>query len=139
MGAVILAILAAICWGVAPVAAKIALHQVSPIIGMGVRSMIATSLVTVWLVVSGHYRMVPLIKFHSMVWLIIEAVLATVVGDALYFYALQQGKAGQIGMIMASSPIITLITADILLGETSTPNKILGAALVIGGLIIVSK
>lgn len=138
MWAVILAVLAAICWGLAPVAAKIALNQVSPIVGMGVRSMIATSLVTVWLVVTGHYRLVPYVKFHSMAWLIVEAVLATVVGDALYFFALQKGKAGQVGVIMASSPIITVITADLLLGETTTPIKFLGAALVIGGLIIVS-
>lgn len=139
MWTVVLAILAAICWGMAPVAAKIALDQVSPIIGLGVRSVIATSLVTVWLVVTGHYRMIPDVKAHSVMWLIIEALLATVVGDALYFYALQNGKAGQVGIIMASSPIITMVAADIVLGEPSTPNKFVGVALVIAGLIVVSK
>ncbi len=139
MWAIVLAILAAICWGFAPVAAKIALSQVSPVIGMGVRSLIAMSLVTVWLVASGDHRLLPFVKPQTFMWLAVEALLATVVGDALYFYALQHGSAGQVGIIMASSPIITLVAADLLLGEISTPEKFVGAALVIGGLLLVAK
>lgn len=139
MWAVILAVLAAICWGIAPVAAKLALNQVSPIVGMAVRSLIAMTLVSTWLVATGHYKLAADLKSSAMVWLLLEAILATVVGDALYFYALKHGKAGEVGIIMASSPIITVLAADLLLGEPSTPTKLFGVALVIGGLILASK
>lgn len=138
MWSVILATLAAICWGVAPVAAKIALSEVSPVVGMGVRSILAASVVTIWLIVTGHYRLLSYVDGSTMAWLVVEAALATVVGDALYFYALQQGAAGQIGTIMASSPIVTLVAADLLLGESTTPKTLLGAALVVAGLILVA-
>lgn len=139
MWAVVLAVMAAVCWGLAPVAAKLALNQVSPIIGMGVRSMVAMTLVTTWLVATGHYRFIADVKIGPMGWLLLEAVLATVVGDALYFYALHHGRASQVGIIMASSPVITVLAADLLLGEAATPAKLFGAALVIGGLILAAK
>lgn len=133
----IVALMAAICWGVAPIAAKLALQKVSPVIGMGVRSVIAAVMVTSWLVATGDYRTVPSVGARSFVWLLIEALLATVVGDALYFYALKHGHAGQISLIMASSPLVTLATAILLMGEPLSAVKLMGAALIIGGLILI--
>lgn len=137
MWGIMLALMAAVCWGLAPVAAKMALNHVSPIIGMGVRSMVATCLISVWVVITGHYRLVPIMSAQSMVWLIIEAVLATVVGDALYFYALKQGEAGQVSLIMASAPLITLVSAVFMLGEPITSVKLVGATMVILGLLLI--
>lgn len=138
MWGVILALMAAVCWGLAPVAAKIALDQVSPVVGMSVRSLVAACLVSLWLVATGHYRLFSEVGLRPIAWLIIEAVLATVVGDALYFYALQHGHAGQVSLILASAPLITLMTTVWLLGEPVSSIKLVGAVMVIAGILLIS-
>jgi transporter family protein len=138
MEAFIFAILAAICWGLAPVAAKVALDQVSPLFALGVRSALATAMVTLWLELSGNQRPAIPLTTREVSWLVIEAVLATVVGDALYFYALRHGRAVQVGLVMACSPLITVLAASLLLDEPLTPLKVLGAAVTVIGLILVS-
>lgn len=137
MWGIILALMAAICWGLAPVAAKLALRGVSPIIGMGVRSIIAACMVTVWLFATGHHRMVPHLGSRSIGWFFVEALLATVVGDAAYFYALKIGQAGQVSLIMAASPLVTLVVAVLMLNEPLSLIKIAGAAMIIGGLLLI--
>jgi len=137
MFAYLMAIIAAICWGLAPVAAKLALHQVSPLIGMGVRSIIAAGIMLVWLLATGDFQLVMGIGPRTAKWLVIEALLATVVGDAFYFYALKHGQATHVSLIMSASPLVTLISAELLLREPMTREKLIGAALVMGGLILV--
>jgi bacterial/archaeal transporter family protein len=137
MWVLVLALMAAVCWGLAPIAAKLALHQVSPSIGMGVRSVIAATMMTAWLLASGKYRAMPAVTGPAAAWLLVEALLATVVGDALYFYALKYGHPGQISLIMASSPLITLVIAALLLGEPLSALKVVGAVLIVGGLVLI--
>lgn len=138
MEAIIFAILAAVCWGLAPVAAKVALHQVSPLFALGVRSALATAMVTLWLQVSGDHRLARPISGKAAAWLVVEAILATVVGDALYFYALQHGRAVQVGLVMACSPLITVLAASLLLSEPLSLLKCVGAVITVVGLILVS-
>lgn len=137
MWPMLLALVAAICWGLAPIAAKLALHRVSPIIGMGARSLIAAVMVSAWLLATGQFRAMPSVSGRPAVWLLVEAILATVVGDAFYFYALKQGHAGQVSLVLASSPLITLGVAALLLGESLSPQKVIGALLIVGGLVLI--
>lgn len=139
MWGVLLALIASVCWGLAPVAAKKALFDVSPAVGMLVRSIFAACLVSVWMLMTGQYRDLAGTGTRALGWLVIEALLASVVGDALYFYALQKGQAGQINLIMSAAPLFTLITAAVVLGEPVTPGKLLGAAMVIVGLLIILR
>lgn len=134
----LLAFFAAACWGLAPIVAKLALRQVSPMIGMGVRSAIAAGLVLGWLFATGRYRVTPAVTSPTMIWLAVEALLATVVGDAAYFYALKHGKAGQVSLIMAASPLITLLAAVLLLDEPLTLVNLVGAMMMIVGLLMIS-
>lgn len=138
MQGLIFAILAAICWGLAPVAAKVALDQVSPVFALGVRSALATAIVAVWLVFSGDHFMMTPIQPKAVVFLLIEAILATVVGDALYFYALQYGNAVQVGLVMASSPVITIMAASFLLSEPLTFSRFIGTIVIVIGLVLIT-
>lgn len=138
MQGLIFAILSAICWGLAPVAAKVALTHVSPIFALGVRSALATTMVTLWIEASGDQAVIQALSTKTIIWLLIETLLATVVGDALYFYALQHGKAAQVGLVMASSPLITILAASLILGEALTPLKVAGALVMVIGLLMVT-
>lgn len=138
MQGLIFAILSAICWGLAPVAAKVALNHVSPIFALGVRSALATIMVTLWMEATADQAVVTTLSTKTIMWLLLECLLATVVGDALYFYALQHGKAAQVGLVMASSPLITILAASLILGEQLTPLKIVGAVVMVVGLLMVT-
>lgn len=138
MEGLIFAILSAICWGLAPVAAKLALNQVSPVLALGVRSAIATIMVTLWLQLTAEPQSVAVLSNRTIAWLLVETLLATVVGDAFYFLALQNGKAAQVGMVLACSPLITIVTASLLLGEAITPVKVVGALVIVIGLFLIS-
>lgn len=138
MQGLIFAILASFCWGLAPVAAKIALNQTSPVFALGVRSALATAIVSVWLVASGNHYLAAPINAKTVSWLLIEAMLATVVGDALYFYALQRGNAIQVGLVMASSPLMTILAGSLLLGEPLTFFRFIGAIIIVLGLVLIN-
>lgn len=138
MQGLLFALLSAICWGLAPVAAKVALGHVSPIFALGVRSALATTMVTLWIQASGDKTVITALSNKTILWLLIETLLATVVGDALYFYALQHGKAAQVGLVMASSPLITILAASTILGEPLTTLKIMGALVMVIGLVMVT-
>lgn len=131
------AVLAAICWGLAPVAAKMALHNTSSSVAMGFRSLVAASIFCLWFLATGRYRLMMEVPIRPAGWLLLEALLATVVGDLFYFFAIKHGEAGQISLIMASSPLVTLFTAMLILGETIDVWKMIGAILVVGGLILI--
>lgn len=137
MRGTLMAIFAALCWGAAPIAAKLALRNVSPMVGMGVRSAIAAGMVSVWLFTTGDYRAFPTMSSRSMAWLTLEALLATVVGDAAYFYALKHGQAGHVSLIMASSPLLTLLLSIVAFGEPTSAIKWTGAIMVVGGLLLI--
>lgn len=138
MQGLIFAVLSAICWGLAPVAAKVALNHVSPIFALGIRSALATTMCTLWLQASGDQAIIQTLGTKTILWLLLETLLATVVGDALYFYALQAGAAAQVGLVMASSPLITILAASLLLGEPLTPLKVAGALVMVIGLLMVT-
>ncbi|MFY9568271.1 MAG: DMT family transporter, partial [Acetivibrionales bacterium] len=71
-------------------------------------------------------------------WLIgIEALLATLVGDLAYYAALKKGDVSLVTIVMSSSPLITILCSALFLGEHITLMRLIGAVLVIAGIILI--
>lgn len=70
-----------ICWGIAPIFAKIGLNGINPMLGLIVRTMFAGTLITGWMVISGSFYQIKNISFFAFVMIAIEALLATLVGE----------------------------------------------------------
>ncbi len=54
--ALLYALAAALCWGIAPVFGKLGLSRVDPVIGLAARTLVAGGLVCGWLLTSGRLQ-----------------------------------------------------------------------------------
>lgn len=133
----LLAIFGMVCWGIAPIFAKLALKNVDSVAGLTVRTLFAASMVMLWSAFSGNFPNIKSIPVNVWLFIAIEAVLATLVGDLAYFAAIKRGEVSLVTIIMSSSPLVTLIFAAIFLGEQITLIKLIGAVMVIIGIIII--
>lgn len=132
-----LAIFGMICWGIAPIFAKVGLSNVNPMAGLTLRTLIAAGLVSSWVGMSGSFTQVRHIPIDAWILLAAEAILATLIGDLAYYAALKRGEVSVVSVIMASSPLVTMICATIFLGEHITALKVIGAGLIILGIILI--
>jgi bacterial/archaeal transporter family protein len=133
----LLALFGMVCWGIAPIFAKIALRNIDPLSGLVLRTIFAASVVSGWVVLSGSFAKVTSIPSSSW-WLIaIEALLATLIGDLAYYAAIKKGDVSLVTIIMSSSPLITILCAVLFLGEQMTLLRLVGASLVILGIILI--
>jgi transporter family protein len=57
----------------------------------------------------------------------------------LFFYALTKGEASTVVPVTSAYPLITLVGAAIFLGEQITVARVLGALLIISGVIVISR
>jgi transporter family protein len=133
---VLLSILGMVCWGIAPIFAKLGLNGVNPMVGLAVRTMMAASFVFCWALLGGMFSEMKAIAPITWIFIALEAILATLVGDLAYYAAIKQGDVSLVTIIMASSPLVTILCAVIFLGEQITLVRLAGAALVIIGIVL---
>lgn len=133
----LLSLFGMVCWGIAPIFAKVGLKNVDPLSGLVLRTIIASSVVCGWVFLSGSFSKVSNIPANAW-WLIaVEALLATLVGDLAYYAAIKKGDVSLVTIIMSSSPLVTILCSVIFLGEPLSMLRIVGAGLVVLGIILI--
>jgi transporter family protein len=132
-----LALLGMFCWGLAPLFGKMGLMYMHSMTALTIRTIIAASLILSWQIVFGGPQYFHAIPLKSLIFIAIEALLATLIGDLAYFMALKRGNINQVTLIMSSAPLITMLAAYAFLGERATANQIIGAVLIVSGLVLV--
>ena len=138
MWTVLVALFGALCWGIAPIFGKMGLARVDPIAGICLRTLIASGIVAGWLLVSGGLRAMETVSSRAWLFIALEAVLATLVGDLAYYAALKWGGAAQVTLVMFTAPLFTLLIAVVYLQESDTWAQVIGAVLIVCGLFLVS-
>ena len=133
----ILALFGMICWGIAPIFAKIGLNNANPFSALLLRTLFAASLISSWFLFTGNISALKSIPFNSWYLIGIEAILATLIGDLAYYAAIKKGDVSFVTIIMSSSPLVTIVCAMIFLGEQITIERIIGAAFIILGISLV--
>ena len=134
---ILLALFGMICWGIAPIFAKIGLSNISPVVGLTIRTLFAGSIVLSWTLIGGSMPNIKSIPLSTWLLIAIEALLATLIGDLAYFSAIKKGDVSLVTIIMSSSPLITLLVSAIFLGEQITFIRFVGSAIIIIGIILV--
>ena len=137
MNAYILAILGAICWGVAPLFGKVGLRGINPLDGLAARTVITVALVFGLTIGRGGLERLTTIPSRRWWFLAAEAFLATFAGDLAYYGAIKKGAISQTALILAISPLITIGVGWYFLGEILSLPQLIGAALIIVGLVLV--
>jgi len=133
---VLFAVLSALVWGTAPLVFKLGLRgEVPPLVGIFYHNLTATVCALLFLVLtrgSINYplRDVAIISFGGFV--------SGFLGLLLYYKAIKVGDVSVVAPIAASSPLWASLFAFLLLGETFSLLKLLGAILVVVGVIFIT-
>ncbi|AFK22270.1 DMT family transporter [Pyrococcus sp. ST04] len=136
---VLLALTSALCWGSASVLIRIGLKDKSPIAANLVRLYFSATTYLILFLVLGNYSEIasmPL-KYHLIAF--ISAQFGFVIGDYFYFSALKSLGVSRTVPITSTYPLWTLIWAYLFLGREITVKIILGAVLVVLGIVIVRQ
>ncbi len=131
------ALLGMLCWGLAPLFGKIGLSGVNPVTAICLRTMIAGTLVVGWAFGTRGYYDIVQIPFALWVFIAIEAVLATLLGDLAYFVALKHGNVNVVSLIMSCAPVVTIVSSYLFMDEVVTAKQVMGGVLISSGLVLV--
>ncbi len=142
--AILFAVLAGICWGVGEVFTKQVLHsgKVGPLAAIAVRSTVALPLLWGVYAVVAHGIKQDTTQWGDMSsgtwWRLIlgSGVLAGFGGMACFYLALNFGEVSRVKPIaFALAPAIGATLGWLMLGESMTPKKVGGIALIVAGVV----
>ena len=105
----LLALIGMICWGISPLFAKVGLKDINPLVGLSIRTLFTAVVIIIWMILNGSIVELKTIPVKTVLVLVIEAILATLLGDLAYFGALKHGSASIVMLIMACSPLVTIL------------------------------
>lgn len=132
----LLAFIGMICWGIAPLFAKLGLKDVDPLTGLAVRTAFSLIIISSIMTINGSIFTLKSISSKALILLCVEAVFATIIGDLAYFAAIKKGDVSIVTIIMSSSPLVTILCATLFLGEPFTLPRTIGAVLIVIGIFI---
>jgi drug/metabolite transporter (DMT)-like permease len=134
---VLLALLAACGWGVDSVVARQGLRQVSP--ALGTLLSLCTSLPLIgllaWLTEPVGFG--RLLAPEAFVWFVVLGLINFPLARQLNFRATRHLGASRAAALFAASPLVSVLLAALLLGESLTLPLLLGAGLVVVGVALV--
>jgi transporter family protein len=132
------AILALLCFGIAPIFEKFGLKQAGPAAAVLVR---ATMTASVYAVVLWNQRGFGELKTWSpATWLsvILGAFFSVVLAQIFYFLALRGANVTRVIPLMGAYPVVSAIMAILLMGEKVTIIHLLGIILVTAGVVLLA-
>lgn len=133
----VLAVLTALLWGFAPVFDKLGLGKATPLAALTVRTMVVVIGLVVFIAASGGWREFYTLDTRSVVYLVIGALAAGLVGQFIYYHALKLGEAARVVPIAATYPLVAAILSITFLREPVTPGKVIGAVLIVLGVLAI--
>lgn len=134
----ILALIAALLWGIAPLMDKYVVSTgVSPILANFIRVAGALIFLAIVTLVAKDFSFAKL-TFKNVTYLLIAGVIASGLAMIIYFQALKISQASKVVPITSIYPLFTVIFSALILGENVSPKVVVGALLIVVGLALVS-
>jgi transporter family protein len=135
----LLALLAALLWGIAPIFDKIvASSNVSPFLANLVR---ATGGIIFLLIAVLSLRQFDFSTFttKNVAYLLIAGALAGGLAMVLYYTALKHTQASRVIPLTSIYPLFTVFFSAMMLGEKISPKVVVGTILIVLGVVLVSS
>lgn len=131
------ALLSAFFAGLTAVFAKMGLKSVNSDLATAIRT--AIILLITWGIVFFRGNVNEAHRFSKNNWLfLVLSALATGASWLFYYRALQVGKASEVSAIDKGSLVFTILLSLLFLKEPLTPKLVLGALMMIGGMIVIA-
>ena len=135
---ILLAILTMILWGFSPLLDKLAMRDLSPLAALTVRVTFAAVIVLVFGLFTGVGKELAHAPRHVFLLLLGSAFFGAVAGQALHYAALKYADASRVVPIAAAYPLTAALLAVLILHESVTWPRVVGAALIVGGVTMIS-
>ena len=133
----LLLIVTALLWGTTPIIEKIGLATVDPLVGVAVRSAIATAGLLILILLLGKGK--SLMEVDGKGFLIFGAsgVMAGLFGMWTYYTVLKAEPTSKIVPIAACYPLVTVLLGTLILKEGVTISRLIGTVLIVSGIWLV--
>lgn len=136
--AFIFALIAALFWGVAPIFGKLGLVKAAPTVALTFRSFVLGIILLIWASVTTNIdQVVSLANSKSGILIAAEGIMASLFGHLAYYYAIKFGDASKMVPITSAFPLVAFILGILLLGEELAITSVIGALLIIAGIILI--
>ena len=124
--------------GFTSVIAKLGLAGISGDLGLAVRTCFVFAFVLMFAAVVVPAAELRSLNLKNLLWLGLSGV--TTAGSWVFYYkAIKLGQVSTVALIDKGSVVIALLLAWVLLGEPLTPPKLIGGAMMVGGLFIIAR
>jgi transporter family protein len=130
----LLVVTAAVLWGVTPILEKIGLTKVDPVVGITIRSAVATVGLLIITLLLGRGRALMEVDGKGFFLFGASGVLAGALGMWAYYAALKMEATSKIVPISASYPLVTALLSVLILREGVTLPRVIGTALIVIGI-----
>ncbi|NOT74928.1 MAG: EamA family transporter [Cyclobacteriaceae bacterium] len=132
---ILYAIIAMIFAGLTSVLAKYGLQNINSDLGLGIRTTTIFFLITTFILLTGKTKDLGLLTTKQTILLICSGITTTV-SWIFYYRAMKDGLVSYVAAIDKASIVITLLLSFILLKEPATPKVLIGAGLILSGMIV---
>ncbi|MBI5562398.1 MAG: EamA family transporter [Deltaproteobacteria bacterium] len=134
---VILALITAFVWGLAPAFEKAGLSgRIDPFTGVVIRTIPIALAAGIGLIFMGRLGEIQNVGWRSAAYVAAGGVLAGLIGQFTFYSALKNGSASVVVPMAATYPLFALVLSIVFLGETITWQRAAGACLVVGGVML---
>jgi transporter family protein len=134
----ILGLLSAVFAALVAILAKVGLQEVDATLATTVRSIIMAALLVVASLATGRLALVSGIAPGAWGFIALSGV-AGAASWLCYFLAIQQGGAAAVSALDRLSIVFVVLLAGLFLGEGLGPARLLGAALIVVGAILIAR
>lgn len=132
-----MALVAALCWGIAPIFEKWSLLRASPFTVLTVRSLVVSTVLVVVGFLSGQLQELRRVDGSLFLLIAMGGFLGSLAGLFIYLWALKQDLASTVVPVAGSYPLVAAILGILFLAEPLSFQRLLGACLVVLGVLLV--
>ena len=123
--------------GLTSVIAKYGMKHISSDLGLAVRTSVVFIFVILNFIVFQNIKEVSSLTTRAIFFLMISGI-TTSLSWIFYYKAIKIGEVSYVASIDKGSIVITLLLSVIILGEPVTPKLLIGAALIISGMLVLT-
>lgn len=135
---VIYALVSMVFAGFTSVIAKMGLAGISSELGLTVRTLFVSAFVLAFAGFVVPVQELPTLGRMNLLWLGLSG-LTTTLSWVFYYKALKLGDVATVALIDKGSVVVAILLAWLLLREVVTVRIVLGAALIVAGLLVIAK
>lgn len=124
--------------GFTSVIAKMGLSGISGELGLTIRTVFVFAFVLVFAAWAVPVQELPAVTSKNLLWLGLSGV-TTSLSWIFYYKALKLGDVATVALIDKGSVVVAMLLAWVLLKEVITVRMLVGAGLIVAGLLVIAK